>query len=26
MLFWDRLIMLVMFHNPSCQCETCTNT
>jgi hypothetical protein len=25
MLFWDRLIMLVMFHNPSCQCETCTN-
>jgi len=26
MLFWDRLIMLVMFHNLSCQCETCTNT
>lgn len=26
MLFWDRLIVLVVFHDPSCRCETCTDT
>lgn len=23
MLFWDRLIKLVAFHDPECECETC---
>lgn len=26
MLFWDRLIMIMMFHDPSCKCETCVAT
>lgn len=23
MLFWDRIIMLMAFHDPSCKCDTC---
>ncbi len=23
MLFWDRIIMLISFHDPECPCETC---
>lgn len=26
MSFWDRLILLVMFHDPRCQCKTCMKT
>ena len=24
MLFWDRLIMLTVFHDPNCDCEVCS--
>lgn len=26
MLFWDRLIMLVLFHDPECSCDVCLGT
>jgi hypothetical protein len=25
-LLWDRLIMIMMFHDPACDCESCTVT
>jgi len=26
MLFWDRLIKLIAFHDPDCNCDKCSNT
>lgn len=26
MLFWDRLIMIAMFHDPNCECDKCNET
>jgi len=25
MLFWDKLIVTVAFHDPSCSCDKCKN-
>lgn len=26
MLFWDSVMVLIYFHDPACQCETCLAT
>lgn len=26
LLLWDQLIMMVVFHDPNCECETCVKT
>jgi hypothetical protein len=26
MLLWDKLVMIMMFHDPTCDCKSCTGS